>query len=259
MASIVTHARRSLKHPTTKRVGWIVALGAAAAAAVGATIYFSEKSASAAGTSWVQMQPENTNMAGLASVMLPPNAVFAISDVATDPQLSTLTNFLNSAVSAGQIVSPQAYVAGQAAPSGYPSDGLGTNGYRATGVVGSTTTLSVPVSQTTTVWMKQMPTQNFLALITDPASVTQYQTAVANAIAAGNGNMLVAATQPVPTYSSSDVDGNPANPKWVALLSLFQQYVDSGGPLKAVLPGFPTSLRTDGVLDYATALVLMNQ
>jgi hypothetical protein len=96
---------------------------------------------------------------------------------------------------------------------------------------------------------------NFLAPITDPAAVKQYQTLLAWALAnTANVPGLTAAS-----YGSNDVDGNPANPKWVAVLSTFQKDANAvAGGFQNVPGGFPAKLRTDGVLDYATSIVIQN-
>lgn len=56
-------------------------------------------------------------------------------------------------------------------------------------------------------------------------------------------------------YAQSDVDANPMSPKFVTALAAFQSAANSFGDFaKAGLPF--TSVRTDGVLDYATAALL---
>jgi len=97
------------------------------------------------------------------------------------------------------------------------------------------------------------PPQNFLAVITDKPTITQYQTIAANAIASGYFAGLTTAN-----YAVSDVDGNAANPKWVAVLSYLQTAANANRPWTNPPAGFPAALRTDGVLDYATAVVLNN-
>jgi hypothetical protein len=245
---------------STSRALWIGGAAAGAAAVVGTLVVLTSKSANAApssGGAWIKLQP-GQNPIGMFQALIPPNAQFAISDVADDPGVTTIISQLNMLATNGQILSPQGYQAGQAPPAGFPSDGLGNNAYRATGTVSSQSPISIPVTQTTTVWMKQQPTQNYLALVTDPATVTQYQSMIASAIAQGKGGLIVGPNAPVPSYTSADVDGNPANPTWMTIIADFQTYVNSGGPLNTGIPGFPLSLRTDGVLDYATAIVLMN-
>ena len=103
--------------------------------------------------------------------------------------------------------------------------------------------------------------QNLLSPITDAGTVRYYQNGIAQAIAAGKGNLLVGPSQPAPTtadYAVSDVDGNPANPKWMKVLAAFQTYANSQAPFTGAPAGFPAQLRTDGVLDYATAIVIAN-
>jgi hypothetical protein len=245
---------------STSRALWIGGAAAGAAAVVGTLVVLTSKSANAAppsGGAWIKLQP-GLDANGNPYVLIPPNAQFAISDVADDPSVTVLITQLNMLATNGQILSPKGYQAGQAAPAGFPNDGLGNNAYRAIGTVSSQSSIYIPVTQTTTTWMQQQPPQNYLALVTDPATVTQYQSIVADAIAQGKGNFLVGPNVPVPTYTSADVDGNPANPTWMTIIADFQKYVDSSGPLNTGMPGFPSSLRTDGVLDYATALALMN-
>ena len=102
---------------------------------------------------------------------------------------------------------------------------------------------------------------NYLAVITDPATVKQYQSIFATALSQGPSNLpgLTAAS-----YGPSDVDGNPSNPRWMAVLSLFQKDVNAEAAKATpsgftnVPGGFPAQLRTDGVLDYATAIVIQN-
>lgn len=95
----------------------------------------------------------------------------------------------------------------------------------------------------------------FTTPITDPATVTQYQTVVANGVADPTY------TGPPVTYAITNVNGNPSDPTWMAALAIIQRYIntDGGGidPTK-VPPGFPIPIRTDGVLDYATAIVFAN-
>jgi hypothetical protein len=42
------------------------------------------------------------------------------------------------------------------------------------------------------------------------------------------------------------------------VLAAFQAYANTSAPFQGVPAGFPTQLRTDGVLDYATAMILAN-
>jgi hypothetical protein len=107
------------------------------------------------------------------------------------------------------------------------------------------------------------PANPLLQVVTDPGTVKQFQTIIATAIANGQGNLLVSPGTNAPTtadYAMSDVDGNPANAKWMAVLANFQRYVDASLPQIAAagkLPaGYPSTLRTDGVLDYATAIAI---
>ena len=97
---------------------------------------------------------------------------------------------------------------------------------------------------------------NFLALITDPATVRKYQTQIAGALASGDTTLTgISAAD----YSPSDVDGDPNNPRWRHVVSAIQAWVNKNIPAAAAagkLPaGFPF-LRTDGVLDQATAFAI---
>ena len=103
--------------------------------------------------------------------------------------------------------------------------------------------------------------QNLLSPITDAGTVRYYQNGIAQSIAAGKGSMIAGPNQPALTtadYAVSDVDGNPANPKWMKVLAAFQTYANTQAPFTGAPAGFPAQLRTDGVLDYATAIVLAN-
>jgi hypothetical protein len=105
----------------------------------------------------------------------------------------------------------------------------------------------------------------FTTPITDAGTVKQYQTLIATAIATatatgataiGPWSPTAAASQPYPTTS---VDGNPANPAFMADLAQFQVWMNAQQPWSYVFPaGFPAALRTDGVLDYATAMAIVN-
>jgi len=105
------------------------------------------------------------------------------------------------------------------------------------------------------------PGSNLLQPITDKATVTYYQNGVAQSlIQQGNSPLIPGLTSTV--YPVTAVDGDPANPAWVAALSIFQKYVNADaaahGGFQNAPAGFPAQLRTDGVLDYATAIVLAN-
>jgi len=141
-----------VKHPTTRRVGWGVALAAAVAAAVGSVIYFGNKSAAAATPKaappgpapantvpvWTALTPvANPSAPGSFMVAIPAGASFAFSDSASDPNLTSIVAGLNAAVSAGTVTAPVSYADGSAAPSFWPNDGLGTSGFRASGVASS--------------------------------------------------------------------------------------------------------------------------
>jgi len=96
----------------------------------------------------------------------------------------------------------------------------------------------------------------FTALVTDPAQVTASQNIVARSLTATPSQF--GAT--LANYGPADVDGNPSNPRWMHVLSLIQSTLNAALPaiaLTGVLPpGYPTQLRTDGVLDQATSLAI---
>lgn len=104
----------------------------------------------------------------------------------------------------------------------------------------------------------------FMAVITDPNEIRQYQTLLASALAAkepdGIGGVRMA------DYNAGDVDGRASNPRWISALSGVQRFIDISMAQDAATPGytstapagFPAQLRTDGVLDYATAVLLVN-
>jgi len=105
----------------------------------------------------------------------------------------------------------------------------------------------------------------FLAVITDPNQIKQYQSIVAGVVADHEPGGL--AGLHIADYNAGDVDGNAHNPRWIAALSALQRYVNAdqaaaaamaGYTAAPVTPGFPDQLRTDGVLDYATAIVIVN-
>lgn len=101
----------------------------------------------------------------------------------------------------------------------------------------------------------------YLAVITDPNMVRQYQSIIAQVLAdKGQPGLPMPpfGTWTVGDYNGSDVDGNPANARWVRFLSAFQKYSNTQAPFTAAPPGYPAQLRTDGVLDYATAVMIMN-
>jgi len=223
-----------MKTASKKRAGWIAAATAAAAAVVGAVVVLTSKTASAA---------------------TPPRAKTIMVGPGTPPMQTA---------SEGDIISLVRVGASQT-------------------TVTATYDMLAPIPGSTADWVVNKPGRaiftypggsntvdlalDYTALVTDPNTVKTFQTVVANGIAQGKGNLLVLPGTTVPTtstYALSDVDGNPQNPKWLALMAQFQAYVNQDTPLKPTwpgpnfLPGFPTALRTDGVLDYATALFLTN-
>jgi len=155
MASLATTTKRVAKHPTTRRIGWIAALGAAAAATVGTIIYFGTKS-SAPSTPAGPPAPANTKpvwtalsyvanpqVPGSFMVQIPAGASFAFADSATDPNLASIVAGLNAATNSGTVTGPQSYAPGTPPPSWWPSDGLANNGYRATGVANQAFSLNL--------------------------------------------------------------------------------------------------------------------
>jgi hypothetical protein len=150
MASLATTTRRVAKHPATRRVGWIVAATAAAAAAVGAAIYLGDKK-SASGTPavpaappgtpagsiplWTQVTPvANPQLPGTYMANIPAGASFLFADSMSDPNVTSIVNGLNAAANAGTVTGAQAYQTGTVAPSFWPADPFGASAYRASGV-----------------------------------------------------------------------------------------------------------------------------
>jgi hypothetical protein len=104
------------------------------------------------------------------------------------------------------------------------------------------------------------PASQFTAAITDPNVVKQYQAVLANALSSmGAAQELGIAPS---LYTPAMVDGNPNNANWTSVLSTMQKYTNPLLPAAAAAgvtpPGFPAQLRTDGVLDYATAMAMIN-
>jgi hypothetical protein len=100
--------------------------------------------------------------------------------------------------------------------------------------------------------------QAFLQLITDPNMVRQYQTVFANGISTWTTQTTPYLGLTSARYGAADIDGNPQNARWVAALSIFQLFANMRMPWVNGPVGFPLQLRADGVLDYATALAIMN-
>jgi hypothetical protein len=105
-----------------------------------------------------------------------------------------------------------------------------------------------------------LPSSNLLTPIIDPNSVRQYQTLLADGLTNPPDAQALGLTSA--DYGQADIDGNPQNPRWTHVLSAFQKYINTllatmTPQKRASLPaGFPAQLRTDGVLDYATAIAL---
>jgi hypothetical protein len=92
---------------------------------------------------------------------------------------------------------------------------------------------------------------NFTAIITDPNMVRQYQTMFAADVAAAKAPLNQIA------YTAAQVNGDPTDQQWMAALAKLQVYANAN-PWQSAPAGFPAILRTDGVLDYATALIIAN-
>jgi hypothetical protein len=129
----------------------------------------------------------------------------------------------------------------------------------ALGVVGTV----LIVSEVKASAAQSQPAANpLLRPITDKATVTYYQNGLAQGLLQRNTNQIPGLT--ATTYPVTAVDGNPANPTWMAALAIFQKWanaqVATNTPpgFRDAPAGFPSALRTDGVLDYATAIVLAN-
>lgn len=101
------------------------------------------------------------------------------------------------------------------------------------------------------------PGTSYTELVTDPIRVGQVQNEVASKMALSN-NLGIK----VSDYGPADVDGNPGNPNWMRVLMVIQNAINVALPafvLTGQLPtGFPSALRTDGVLDVATMSVIMD-
>jgi len=109
--------------------------------------------------------------------------------------------------------------------------------------------------------------------ITDAPTVRYYQGLLADMLSKLTQEDIANFPTPlaINMWTAGEVDGNPQNPRWVAALSAIQigANAEANGPDLAN-PGkkrgwptdfpadFPAQLRTDGVLDYATAMLLNN-
>lgn len=95
----------------------------------------------------------------------------------------------------------------------------------------------------------------FTTPITDAATVRQYQYVLASAVADPNW-----AGPPV-IFPATAVTGNPTDPAWTQALAIVQNFInttDGGIDPTKVPAGFPIPIRSDGVFDYATAIVFAN-
>lgn len=119
------------------------------------------------------------------------------------------------------------------------------------GLVWVHTTLPAPGSPTTMA-------ASLLGLVTVPADVMQYQLIVVSAIASGASPVPAWAARP-PMYTEAQIDGDVTNPAFIAALAPFQVWANANSASWTAVPiGYPAQLRTDGVLDYATAIALVN-
>ncbi len=102
-------------------------------------------------------------------------------------------------------------------------------------------------------------TNALLQPITIASQVKPFQEIIATALTHRPTDMSEWGLTPA-DYSTSDVDGDPNNPKWKRLLGILQRtlnaFLKEEGIPKDAPPGFPAQLRTDGVLDYATAAAI---
>lgn len=108
------------------------------------------------------------------------------------------------------------------------------------------------------------PGANLLTPITDAGTVRYYQ----NGVADGLSRMAQPDAQlpglSATSYTVSQVDGNWQNPAWMAVLSIIQQDLNAAAASNNppgwhnAPAGLPAQLRTDGVLDYVTAIMLAN-
>lgn len=100
---------------------------------------------------------------------------------------------------------------------------------------------------------KQLQSSPLTTVITDPNTIKQAQTILAQAIQGGswpNG----------PTTVGFALDGNAQGLAWMQAVQSFQRFANTAFPASQWVapPGFPQQLRTDGVLDYATYLAMVN-
>ena len=102
----------------------------------------------------------------------------------------------------------------------------------------------------------QPSTDPMLALVTDPETVWELQAIFADVIANPAKQFGLNPSD----YTRDDVDGNPNNPRFMRALAVFQLWVNGAlpGAIAAgkMPPGYPTQLRTDGVLDRATVIAV---
>jgi hypothetical protein len=126
-------------------------------------------------------------------------------------------------------------------------------------ILGGAVVLAAGAIVVTSVVVKPAPPPpNYLALVKNPAVVKAAQNGLAATI--GAGGFASKTASPILTaadWSGWNIDGNPENPKWVAALAKAQKAINALLPFDKKRPaGFPSQLRTDGVLDWATADIL---
>lgn len=90
----------------------------------------------------------------------------------------------------------------------------------------------------------------YLAVVTDAAAVAQSQAVLAALVLKGYA--------PGAAYTVAEVNGDPKSPRFVAALAHFQTYANANADFSKAPADYPKQLRTDGVLDYATAQMLTN-
>jgi hypothetical protein len=88
----------------------------------------------------------------------------------------------------------------------------------------------------------------YLAAVTDTPTVTSAQTDLANWLTGASGKSYI----PTAIYPVTSVNGNPADPTWMATLALFQRWANAVGAGANMGSSFPPIIRADGVLDVAT-------
>lgn len=127
------------ENPISKMLAWTLGLAAAAGVGIAGIAILSSSKKPAAPQPTKPPTPSTPVWTRAAvnpqtnSVWLPLNSTFAISVPGDDPNIATITQNLNGLATAGVLANAQSTQPGQAAPAGWPADGLGTNAYRFTG------------------------------------------------------------------------------------------------------------------------------